>query len=352
MSSQWAFSRRLVVQKDGSRGLEASEVGRIALGGAPRLATPGSRLDHVPPQTAEHHASEKDVEEKHCRCVHLLSCSYQPDLVNLPPWPPSSACPPWQPPDTAERPTRDHIDGLRRRARPQAEIFHHDGISRPFFPRTLLHVVVACSTTQRQSFCGSEDCACLWCSIACREELQHAAAESHRLTPPSCQCSGLSFPAQVRSKLNTADGSRSHCKRSHVPPSRPIPSTFIHYHILGEIWIKPIGHRLVSIGFRYGRSVSSHVQAALHLWPGRLQSNCRVESLHCTSNLHSCHSLVSTIVTRRFNSQCIERSFRGYPGNGRANEVLCVPRKSCIAHFLLASLPRLFSYTHACPRLC
>jgi hypothetical protein len=189
--SQRAFSGRIVVQKDGSRGLEASEVDRIALGGAPRFATPGSRLDHVPPQTAEHHASKNDLEVKQCRCAHLLIRSYQSDLVILPPWPPSSASPQRHPPDTAKRPTRDHIYGLRCPARPQAEIFEHDGKSRPFLPRTLLHVVVACSTTQRQSFCGSEDCACLWRSNACREGLQHAATASHRLTPPSCQCSDL-----------------------------------------------------------------------------------------------------------------------------------------------------------------
>jgi len=53
VSSQRAFSGRIVVQMDGSGGLEASEVDCIALGGAPRLATPGSRLDHVPQQTAE-----------------------------------------------------------------------------------------------------------------------------------------------------------------------------------------------------------------------------------------------------------------------------------------------------------
>ena len=129
----------------------------------------------------------------HCRCAHLLVFSYQSHLVILPPWPTPSACPQRQPPDTAERPTRDHIYGLRCPARPQAEICQHDGKSRPFFPRTLLHVVVACSTIQRQSFCGSEGCACLWCSNASREDLEYAATDCHRLTPPNHQCSDLSF---------------------------------------------------------------------------------------------------------------------------------------------------------------
>jgi hypothetical protein len=39
----------------------------------------------------------------------------------------------------------------------------------------------------------------------------------------------------LRSMINTAEGRRSRCTRSHVPASRPLPSRIIHYCILGEM---------------------------------------------------------------------------------------------------------------------
>ena len=139
-----------------------------------------------------------------------------------------------------------------------------------------------------------------------------------------------------------------------MPPSRPIPSTIVHYRILGKIWIKPIRHRLVSIGLRYGQSVNSHVQAALHLWLVRQQSIRRIESLHCTSSLYCYQSLVGIILTRCFNSH-----MRRTLGYSAGTLVLVVPMKYYAYHdkatlhiFFLASLPRLPSDMHACTRSC